>query len=225
MIGEAVPRAVLFDLDSTLTDRDASIARYALVFEREFADRLSDLDHAMLVETLRKADGGGYRSHLRAPDILAQLPWQSRPAERTIEEHWEVHFPGSVVAAPGLHETLSVLRDRGLSIAVVTNGGSVAQNEKIDRLEIRELLSAVIVSKAVGVAKPEPAIFELALSQLGVRASEAWFVGDHPGNDVIGAGRIGLEAVWLRGSHEWPPEHPAPSLAIDRLAELLDLLA
>ncbi len=74
--------------------------------------------------------------------------------------HWEVHFPGSVVAAPGLHETLSVLRDRGLTIAVVTNGGSVAQNEKIDWLEIRELLSAVIVSKAVGVAKPEPAIFD-----------------------------------------------------------------
>jgi hypothetical protein len=49
------------------------------------------------------------------------------------------------------------------------------------------------------VQKPDPRIFAHALAQIGCRASDTWFVGDHPVNDVLGAAAVGLRAIWLTG--------------------------
>ena len=71
-----------------------------------------------------------------------------------------------------------------------------------ERLRDRELLQVgpglgvevecVIDSGAVGVMKPDRRIFQLALDAMGVDARDAWYVGDMPGIDVVGARRAGL---------------------------------
>jgi putative hydrolase of the HAD superfamily len=71
-----------------------------------------------------------------------------------------------------------------------------------ERLRAREILQVgpglgvevecVIDSGAVGVMKPDPRIFRLALDAMGVDAADAWYVGDMPGIDVVGARRAGL---------------------------------
>jgi len=53
-------------------------------------------------------------------------------------------------------------------------------------------VASVIDSGAVGVMKPDPRIFELALTALDVAAADAWYVGDMPAFDVVGARRAGL---------------------------------
>ena len=81
----------------------------------------------------------------------------------------------------------------------------------------------MLVSESVGLRKPKPEIFALALETLGLSPSEAWFVGDHPEADIIGAKRAGLTGVWITGFHPWPDGQPEPSLQIRRLPELIDL--
>jgi len=53
-------------------------------------------------------------------------------------------------------------------------------------------VDCVIDSGAVGVSKPDPRIFHLALDAIGVVASDAWYLGDMPGIDVVGARAAGL---------------------------------
>ena len=109
-------------------------------------------------------------------------------------------------------------------MGIVTNGGTDGQEAKVDTLGIRLYMSAVVVSETVAVEKPDRRIFELALECLGARASQSWFVGDHPVNDVMGAAQAGLHAVWKRGAHPWPTEHEEPRFQIDSLEELSGLL-
>ena len=85
------------------------------------------------------------------------------------------------------------------------------------------------MSEAAGCKKPDPRIFQLACDELGVAPGDCWFVGDHPENDILGARRLGMHAVWIKdevGSHAWPagsePESNIPR--ISALAELLPML-
>jgi len=53
----------------------------------------------------------------------------------------------------------------------------------------------VIDSGAVGVMKPDPRIFHLALDAMAINSADAWYVGDMPGIDVVGARAAGLHPV------------------------------
>lgn len=54
-------------------------------------------------------------------------------------------------------------------------------------------------------------VFALALDQLGVSSREAWFIGDHPMNDALGAASAGLTPVWLATALPWPADTTAPT--------------
>jgi HAD superfamily hydrolase (TIGR01509 family) len=72
--------------------------------------------------------------------------------------------------------------------------------------------------------KPHASIFEAALADAGVTASEALMVGDSLRADVEGARRAGLHAVWLRRGGELPAEPPIDVPIIRRLDELPSII-
>ena len=78
-------------------------------------------------------------------------------------------------------------------------------------------VECVIDSGAVGVMKPDPRIFRMALDAMDVDADDAWYVGDMPGIDVVGARRAGLRPFLVDplGLH-----HEADYDRVDSLAEL-----
>jgi putative hydrolase of the HAD superfamily len=86
---------------------------------------------------------------------------------------------------------------RGIRLGLVTNGPSDVQRDKVDALGISRHIRAVVISGEHGVAKPDPAIFEVALDLLGVGPSEAWCVGDSLDHDIAGALSVGMTALWL----------------------------
>lgn len=89
----------------------------------------------------------------------------------------------------------SLAGERGL--AVITNGLARDQREKLERLGVATLVDAVVVSEEVGLQKPDPAIFAVALDALAERADAAVYVGDNPAHDVVGAHAAGMAGVWL----------------------------
>jgi len=91
---------------------------------------------------------------------------------------------------PGAPETLEQLRAHGLKLAVVANW-DCALPEHLARLGLDRLVDTVVTSARAGVPKPDPAIFELALRELDVRADRALHVGDEP-CDEEGARAAGL---------------------------------
>jgi putative hydrolase of the HAD superfamily len=216
--------AVLFDLDCTLVDRLGSIRQYAIQFAEDFRHRLvpSSVEH--IVEVLIEADGWGYRPAERPHDIATNLAWQVPPALDDITAHWNRHFPSLAVAMDGAVEALETLQTLGLVLGLVTNGTVRVQEQKLDVLGLRRYFQTVVVSEAVGIKKPHPAIFQYALAGVGSAAEHAWFVGDHPENDILGASRAGLRTVWLASVHTWPAEHALPHYQIGSLRELVPLI-
>ena len=214
--------AVLFDLDETMTDRSASVAKYAALFHREFGGLLGPTTVEQIEATFFALDNRGYRPREEVyAGIVDTLSWIRVPDTAAIGEHWRTWFPRSTVGRVGLHETLRSLTEVGIRLGVVTNGSTLTQPAKIAQLEIGEYFSTVVISEAVQFEKPDPRIFRSALEQMGCLAGNTMFVGDHPINDVLGSAKLGLVPVWFEGVHTWPQSHPIPERRIRALPEVL----
>jgi putative hydrolase of the HAD superfamily len=144
-----------------------------------------------------------------APDLIGRLAqnfWNS------YDEKCELSQDSCV--------TLQTLREIGMKIGVITNGGTERQQRKLESLGISSWFDAILISEAEGVRKPDAEIFHRAVGRCGVHAREAIFVGDHPETDVGGALQAGLRAVW-KVTPYWPCPHDVPF--IRQLSEILPM--
>jgi putative hydrolase of the HAD superfamily len=217
---------VLFDLDNTLTDRDASLRVFAQRFMDDF---YTDLDPAvhydMIHQVIINGDGGGYRPKDEMfSELLTGLQWETAPTLEMLSNYWYGGSPYCMQPRYGVQSTLEALAKRGISLGIVSNGQTTAQNGTLDVLHIRHLLGTVVISEEVGLRKPDPAIFHLALSHLNVAPEHALYVGDHPRSDVDGARQAGLRAAWFSGMHAWPDDLPAPEFEMTEIEQVLEIL-
>lgn len=91
---------------------------------------------------------------------------------------------------------LARLRDRGLKVGLISNwdrrlGGL------FEGLGLMHLVDTVVSSADVGLRKPDPRIFELALERLDVAPAQSVHVGDHYYADMVGAGSVGMVPVLI----------------------------
>jgi HAD superfamily hydrolase (TIGR01509 family) len=153
------------------------------------------LDHADTMGSTNNAGHGlGYfHNLLEAAGVPA-----SASTEAILADIRAAHAARNLwsVAPAGLPDVLSGLRSRGFRLIVVSNSDGRLQ----DLLELTGLgawFDFAIDSREVGVEKPDPAIFSLALARLGAPPSRAWHVGDLYHVDVRGARAAGLTPVLL----------------------------
>jgi HAD superfamily hydrolase (TIGR01509 family) len=98
---------------------------------------------------------------------------------------------------------LKSLRERGLYLGVISNSiGTMEQ--QLQRVGLAGYFNTVLDSAIVGVEKPHPEIFQIALGRAGVAASEAVFVGDTNATDVGGAQLAGLTGVLIDRVKAYP---------------------
>jgi putative hydrolase of the HAD superfamily len=214
------PRAVLFDLDGTLFDRDASFLELVHVQYQALEAELKQVPFAVFVRRVVELDEHGYadkavvyREIVREFDLPAELGDHLTTSFQETYASFSRCFP----EAPSV---LAGLRAHGIKLGIITNGSARMQGDKIHQLGITDLVDAILVSEREGLRKPDRRIFERALVRLGVDATEAWYVGDHPVADVRGAFDAGLTAIWRRVSYWHPPD--VPCRQIDSLDELLE---
>lgn len=123
-------------------------------------------------------------------------------------------------------DVLAALRDAGLASALVTNSSVAGQMEKLESVGLTAAFDAVVVSGDFGIAKPDPAIFDEALRQLGLTNHDVWHVGDSLSTDVAGASAAGIRSVRLnRIGRRLGPTDPIPDVEIASLHELVGLVA
>ncbi|WP_242434572.1 HAD family hydrolase [Hymenobacter amundsenii] len=97
-------------------------------------------------------------------------------------------------------------------IGVVTNNRTAEQEEKLAFLGMSGLVDALITSESVGVLKPDPAIYQVALEQLRAAPAETVMVGDNWLADVVGALAVGIRPVWLNRHGAARPLAQVPEL-------------
>ncbi|MGH2427822.1 MAG: HAD family hydrolase [Candidatus Limnocylindria bacterium] len=146
-----------------------------------------------------------------APDVIERIL-----ASQFSPDSWEA-YPDSV---PTL-EALQDARRDGLKIGIVSDWGSTLR-EIFVALKMDRYVDFVLASAAVGLAKPDPAFFRLALDTAGVSAHEAIMVGDSYRADVEGARAAGMDAVLLDRDASAGPALVAPK--IRSLSEMVPIV-
>jgi putative hydrolase of the HAD superfamily len=103
---------------------------------------------------------------------------------------------------PAAADALAVARAAGLATGVISNSnGSIASI--LGSLGFLPYLDFVLDSFVVGVEKPDPRIFRMALERAGVEAGDAVYVGDLYSIDVLGARSVGMSAILLDPGACW----------------------
>ncbi len=102
--------------------------------------------------------------------------------------------PDAWLLYPEVVETLAALKQRGLQLAVISNFDSRLARI-LDGLNVGASFAHILVSSAVGYAKPQPQIFNLALARLELTAAQTLHIGDSESNDLQGAKNAGVRAL------------------------------
>ncbi|MGC8877445.1 HAD family hydrolase [Thermus sp.] len=125
---------------------------------------------------------------------------------------------------PEVPEFLEALRAKGAALVLLSNGVPDLQREKLFGAGLGGAFALTLVSGEVGLGKPDPRLFRMALAAFGVGPEEAVMVGDNPERDIQGALLAGVRAVWVdRGFRRPDPRYPA-HLEVRDLREALVLL-
>jgi putative hydrolase of the HAD superfamily len=126
------------------------------------------------------------------------------------------------VVEPDAEAALVLARRAGLTTAVISNSnGTIA--DILDSLGLGGNLDFVIDSSLVGVEKPDPRIFRIALERARLQPEQAAYIGDLYSIDVLGARAAGLPAVLMDPGRCWPPRDcPTAQGALDAVRLLLD---
>lgn len=200
------PRAILFDLDDTLFDhRRASAIALGAMHAAHAPDLPFDafaFKHAEVLEafharflagefTLHEARVARMQTLFAAFDRNIDAP----TAECAARVYRDQHQSNRNLVA-GAFELLAALRGQA-KLGIVTNNSTAEQIEKLNALNIADFFDVVVISEDVGVTKPDPKIFTIALERIGASARDTVFVGDNWANDIVGAVNVGMAAVWL----------------------------
>jgi putative hydrolase of the HAD superfamily len=232
-------RTVLFDAGNTLLHLD-----YPFI-----ADMLRQHGHRRSIDEVRRAEYAAKAAIdeflaplLAAPGSIEGLLWPSdrerpsyfaiamrslgidgadaEPVLEALRRHNEEDCLWRVVE-PDTVDVLDGLRRHGLRLGVVSNSDGRIEGD-IERRGLRSHFETVVDSAVVGVEKPDPAIFHIALGRMSASPEEALFVGDVFAIDVLGARAAGLDAILLDPLGGYPGN--VDCRRIRSLRELLELV-
>lgn len=213
---------VLFDLDETLCEQPIPVSeRLGKAFERAGVEPFfAAADYLRLVEEF-----GGTESDIRRRErcfeILArENGLDERVGLRVADACEAVTDYTAVRFLPGAEDTLETLGER-YRVGLVTNGGPDTQSPKIDALDIRERVETVVLAGWETAAKPDPEPFERAVADLDATPAETAYVGNSLTCDVAGAGKAGLQSVWIPYGEDEDPGTYDPDYALDSVRDLL----
>ncbi|PET53635.1 L-2-haloalkanoic acid dehalogenase [Bacillus sp. AFS001701] len=214
-------KAVIFDLDGTLLNRDESVKKFINnQYERlnvwvrhipkeKYITRFIELD-----------DRGNVWKDKVYQQLTGELDITGITWEDLLQDYIS-QFKNNCIPFPNLLSMLDELKSNNLILGMITNGKGQFQKDNIKALGIENYFGTILVSELEGIKKPDPKIFKRALEQLNVSPNESIFVGDHPENDVKAAQNVGIKGIWKK-DFQW--NNIEADFTIDDLSELTSII-
>jgi putative hydrolase of the HAD superfamily len=124
---------------------------------------------------------------------------------------------------PNVIDALETLRERGVTLGLITNGSGPAQRAKIERFALAGHFAYIGIEGEVGHGKPHPHAYEAAVADLETHVTTTWMVGDNLEWDVAGAQAVGIRGIWLDKHGTGLPADAAtkPDAIVRSVADLL----
>jgi YjjG family noncanonical pyrimidine nucleotidase len=229
-----VYKAILFDFDGTLIDFDACEVH---ALREAFRDAGFEVDDTATWSSIWEAYGpvsASYWSRRTQEDwsraqvieytmraTLVALGKDRSLAPALAASYWDT-FCRNAYLNPGAREALERLSPL-FKLGLVTNGDSDAQRGRLQAVGLAPIFQSVVISDEAGYAKPAREIFDLALSELGIKAQEALYVGDSIEHDYQGSRNAGIDFCYYQ-----PDEQKKPAIRsryrVRDLRELIHVL-
>lgn len=241
--------AIFFDFDGTLVDDGDSIHEALDHAYAAIRRHRPDIPRHELIHAYRQAsekawgDYDRYLRHLSSPEAMLVAVWQEAlkhwnyhaPAlERELADSYWQHRLRRCQPYPDVVPLLPQLADR-FHLCLLTNGAPAMQRTKVKKSGLESYFDHIFVGGEFARGKPDPAIFQAALSAAHCRPEQAVHIGDSLLHDIIGAQKVGIHGVWLNRKAVQQPDVPAhvnehlagitPEYEIRSLTEVMTCLA
>lgn len=217
-------KAILFDFDGTLSNRCVNAYGVFNDYLRPYFKDMSDLEYeAVLQDFLTDDMNGTVNCKFRIPPFINK--YKDYLPENFEEEFTAFYYEYMWKYTKLKPETIDVLKklQGNYKLAILSNGQSKSQHDKISNLHIDEYFEEILVSGDIGINKPDKRIFEYMADKLDVKPEECLFIGDVYSSDILGAIRANMVPVWIQANYEIPAFY-YKGLRIQKLAELPELL-
>jgi len=184
-------KAVIFDLDGTLLRMKLRVreAKIELIKRlREMGIDSDQIDVRIPTEEIVSRIVKNYglsRSHLMRLVDEVYIPYELEAAE-------------AAELKEGVKDVLTELRAMGFKLAVASNNGRLGVNLALENTSIKHFFDIIVTRNDVNRMKPDGALIEETVRRLGIRPSEAVYVGD-TGHDVLAAHRVGVPSIAVSG--------------------------
>lgn len=194
---------LFFDIGSTLVDESRA-------YDRRIRETIagSGVSYEQFYEEMLRFYRQNKKGDLEAAKQfgLTVAPWHS-------EE--EVLYPDAVSCLKALHSRFS--------IGIIANQ-PLGTADRMEKMGLAPYLDRIISSAEEGLAKPDPAIFRLALERAGCRPEQAVMIGDRLDNDIVPAKQLGMTTIWVKqgfGGLSTPrtPEE-TPDFTVESLSDI-----
>ncbi|MFZ1991263.1 MAG: HAD family hydrolase [Alphaproteobacteria bacterium] len=238
-----LPPAMLIDLDDTILRfglRADLSAEVALEFahealplkpeelgerlEQAFGDYWADAERHRIsrfrpLEEVRREIVAGLFARLRP-----RAPGLTEEAAFRFADRFHLYREGRLECFPGAVEALDLLKAEGVKLALITNGRSLIQREKIKRFDLAHRFDHIQIEEEHGFGKPDERAYHHAMNILGIGPQECWMIGDNLEWEVVAPQRLGIHAIWYDGYGQGLPEGSAikPDRIIRSLMDLFE---
>jgi putative hydrolase of the HAD superfamily len=214
-------RVILFDVNGTLLGYEDPLG-----FQKRFAQACCDMGHPVTVEQVdavfrrlvdrwatkkrqgfqRASNDDQYRTTMTGvyQQMLEGLtiPGNVESKASALYERFIIR-EGFMPLHSDVEDTLNRLRAAGLRLGVLSNFPSHLE-DTLKQHGIHGHFDFFVISSLVGLEKPDPAIFELAIARAGVPRDRILYLGDDPDDDIQGAIAVGLAAILVDRHDRWP---------------------
>lgn len=219
-------RAIVFDLDNTLTDfmkmkedaikaaidgmidaglrisRDAVRARIDAIYQEQ------GLEYQRVFDELLESELGHIDPKILASGIVAY-----RRARES-----------ALVLYPHVHMTLLELTKRGIRLGVVSDAPRAQVWLRLCSLSLQHVFDAVVTFEDTRERKPSPAPFRKLLEMLDVEPTQAMMIGDWAERDVVGGRSLGMKTVFARYGDTFGTKESGADYDIDDVFELVAIV-
>ncbi len=233
---------IIFDADNTLFDFSRSEAdALAKTFQSFGFSRFDPKKHLRMYREVNKQIWKEFEEGEISPETLKAERFRrflsllegdtaaagsecSAGSPEEISSRYLTCLSQSVVLLPGASSIVrSLYRSRTLSL--LTNGLTSVQKPRIEASGIKDYFSAVLISEEIGIAKPDPEIFALAIKKMGAEDKRSvLMVGDNLNSDIRGGNAFGIATCWFNPDRRGNGTSVRPTYEIRKLEELENVL-
>ena len=196
---------ILWDLDGTLLDFEAAEKICIPLCLKKQGASLDKLDFERY-----KVINRGYWKNLELGKITKEELYPGRFRDWFMEmgyenldpvkmnEDYQIALGDNPVFVEGAMETLRLLREKGYRQYIVTNGSFVAQDGKLKKSGIIDVVDGVFVSEVIGTPKPQKEFFDYCEKHIeGYDCDRTVIIGDSLSSDIAGGNNAGIKTIWF----------------------------